>query len=46
MIGYGFALANELGIDVSDTIRDKMVKNVQKYPADEFRGRYGRDDPA
>ena len=43
VIGYSFALANELGIDVSDAIRNKMVKNRQKYPADEFRGRYRRD---
>lgn len=43
VIGYSFALANELGIDVSDAIRAKMVKNRQKYPADEFRGRYRRD---
>jgi NTP pyrophosphatase (non-canonical NTP hydrolase) len=45
VIGYSLALANELGLDVSATIRDKMAKNVRKYPADEFRGRYGRDDP-
>jgi NTP pyrophosphatase (non-canonical NTP hydrolase) len=44
VIGYSFALANELGIDVSSAIRAKMVKNVLKYPADEFRGRYSRDD--
>jgi NTP pyrophosphatase (non-canonical NTP hydrolase) len=45
VIAYGFALANELGLDVADTIRDKMAKNVRKSPADEFRGRSGRDDP-
>jgi dCTP diphosphatase len=45
VIAYGFALANELGLDVADTIRDKMAKNVRKYPADEFRGRWGRNDP-
>jgi NTP pyrophosphatase (non-canonical NTP hydrolase) len=44
VIGYSLALANELGIDVSDAIRAKMVKNRKKYPADEFRGRYSRDD--
>jgi dCTP diphosphatase len=44
VIGYSFALANELGIDVSSAIRAKMVKNAQKYPADKFRGRYERDD--
>ena len=44
VVGYSFALANELGIDVSSAIRAKMVKNRQKYPADEFRGRYGPED--
>jgi NTP pyrophosphatase (non-canonical NTP hydrolase) len=44
VIAYGLALANELGLDVSDTIRAKMVKNELKYPAKEFRGRYSRDD--
>lgn len=44
VIGYSFALANELGIDVSSAIRAKMVKNAQKYPADEFRGRHSRED--
>jgi len=43
VIGYSFALANELGIDVSEAIRAKMVKNREKYPADQFRGRYRRD---
>lgn len=42
VIGYSFALANELGIDVSSAIRAKMVKNAQKYPADKFRGHYER----
>jgi dCTP diphosphatase len=41
---YSLALANELGIDVSQAIADKMVKNALKYPADEFRGRYGPED--
>ncbi|HEX4414755.1 MAG TPA: nucleotide pyrophosphohydrolase [Lacipirellulaceae bacterium] len=42
VIGYSFALANELGLDVSSAIRAKMVKNVEKYPAEEYRGRYER----
>ena len=37
VIGYSFALANELGIDVSEAIRNKMVKNRLKYPAEKFR---------
>jgi dCTP diphosphatase len=44
VVGYSLALANELGIDVSQAMRDKMVKNAAKYPADEIRGRYGHDD--
>src|SRR5262245_845501 len=37
---YLLALANELDIDLSTAIRDKMVKNAAKYPADQSRGRY------
>jgi NTP pyrophosphatase (non-canonical NTP hydrolase) len=44
VVGYSFALANELGIDLSSAIRAKMVKNRQKYPADQYRGRCGPDD--
>jgi dCTP diphosphatase len=42
VIGYSFALANELGLDVSSAIRSKMVKNAEKYPAEKYRGRYER----
>jgi NTP pyrophosphatase (non-canonical NTP hydrolase) len=42
VIGYSFALANELGIDVSSAIQAKMLKNAEKYPADTYRGRYER----
>ncbi len=41
---YALALANELQIDVSHAIQTKMVKNERKYPAQEFRGRYGLED--
>ena len=41
---YALALANELGLDVSQAVRDKMVKNARKYPAEEYRGRYGAED--
>lgn len=41
---YALALANELGLDVSQAVRDKMVKNAVKYPAAEYRGRYGPED--
>jgi NTP pyrophosphatase (non-canonical NTP hydrolase) len=42
---YLMAMANELGLDLSTAVRDKMVKNAQKYPAAEYRGRFGPDDP-
>lgn len=41
---YAVALANELGLDISDIVERKMQKNAVKYPAAEFRGRYGNDD--
>lgn len=44
VIGYCLALANELSIDVSSAMRAKMIKNASKYPAEQYRGRYGLDD--
>ena len=40
IVCYALAIANELDIDVSQAMRDKMKKNEQKYPADEYRGKY------
>jgi NTP pyrophosphatase (non-canonical NTP hydrolase) len=37
---YALALANELDLDLSDAVRDKMLKNAVKYPAEQSRGRY------
>jgi dCTP diphosphatase len=37
---YVLALANELGLDLTEALRDKMVKNASKYPAALSRGRY------
>lgn len=45
VVCYALALANALGIDVADAMADKMEKNARKYPADEFRGRWGKDAP-
>lgn len=42
---YAMAIANELNIDVASTMARKMKLNREKYPAQEFRGRYGKDDP-
>ena len=41
---YALAMANELGLDLSTAIRQKLAKNAQKYPAEEYRGRYGPED--
>jgi NTP pyrophosphatase (non-canonical NTP hydrolase) len=37
---YLLALANVMGLDLSDAIYDKLVKNAQKYPADKYRGKF------
>jgi NTP pyrophosphatase (non-canonical NTP hydrolase) len=41
---YALAMANELGLDLSAAIRTKIVKNEQKYPVEQYRGRYGPGD--
>ena len=42
---YALAMANELELDISQTVRDKMAKNERKYPFEEYRGRFGPEDP-
>ena len=42
---YTLAIANEIGFDLSQAFAAKMRKTRQKYPADEFRGRFGHEDP-
>ncbi|HVP13467.1 MAG TPA: nucleotide pyrophosphohydrolase [Phycisphaerae bacterium] len=37
---FSLSLANALDIDVSSSVRDKIVKNALKYPAERFRGRF------
>jgi NTP pyrophosphatase (non-canonical NTP hydrolase) len=44
VVCYALAMANELGIDVADAVRGKMAKNAQKYPVDQYRGRWGAGD--
>jgi NTP pyrophosphatase (non-canonical NTP hydrolase) len=44
VVCYALAMAHELRMDVSEAVRDKMHKNAEKYPADEFRGRWGQGD--
>ncbi len=42
---YTLAIANELNIDLAAAFESKMKKNREKYPAEKFRGFYGKDDP-
>jgi len=37
---FALSFANALDIDVAGAVRDKLVKNAQKYPANRFRGRF------
>lgn len=41
---YVLAISNELGIDLASTLRAKMIKNREKYPVEEFKGRFGIND--
>lgn len=40
---YLLALSNVLGIELSDAIQQKLVKNARKYPAEKYEGRYRLD---
>ena len=40
---YLLSFATVMGIDLSTTLADKMIKNAAKYPADRFRGRFKAD---
>ena len=42
---YLLALANELELDLSAAFEAKMVKNVEKYPVERYRGLFGPEDP-
>ena len=44
VICYALAMANATGIDVSQSLIAKMAQNALKYPASQFRGRFGHDD--
>lgn len=35
---YGLMLAHDLGIDMEEAIRAKMVKNGRKYPVEKAAG--------
>lgn len=37
---YLLFLSNDLKINLVDSVRSKMAKNAEKYPTDEYRGRF------
>lgn len=41
---YAMGMANELNIDIASAMKNKMVKNREKYPSAKFKGIYGQDD--
>lgn len=43
---YTLAIANSMELDLAAAFEHKMAKNRLKYPADQFRGRWGRDQGA
>jgi len=45
VVCYALAMANALGIDVAASVIDKLAKNARKYPVEQYRGRYGPQDP-
>jgi dCTP diphosphatase len=41
---YCLSLSNALDLDISAAVLNKLQTNEQRYPADEFRGRFRRPD--
>ncbi len=37
---YCLSLADSVGIDIADAVRQKIRENAEKYPEDEYKGRY------
>jgi NTP pyrophosphatase (non-canonical NTP hydrolase) len=37
---YLLFLSNDLGIDLPEAVREKVVKNREKYPVSDYRGRF------
>lgn len=41
---YCLSLSNALDLDISSAVLDKLQANEDRYPADEFRGRFRRPE--
>ena len=40
VVCYCLSLANNLDIDLSEAVESKVLKNAEKYPSGEYRGRH------
>ena len=40
ILAFALSFANTAGIDVTASLQAKMARNAQKYPADQYKGRY------
>ena len=40
VVCYSLSLANNLEIDLSEAVERKVLKNAEKYPPGEYRGRH------
>lgn len=45
VVGYCLAMAGALKLDLSETVRAKMVRNHEKYPANAYRGKPSYETP-
>ncbi len=43
VLAYTLSFASSMNIDLSSALADKMIKNAEKYPAADFRGKFSRD---
>lgn len=42
VLAYLLSFASTMGIDLAEALEQKMVKNAQKYPADQYYGSFRR----
>ena len=40
IIIYAIAFCNSNNVDISEAVKNKMKKNIKKYPSDKFRGHF------
>lgn len=45
VFSYLLALCNVLDVDLTQATLAKLRKNEAKYPVEQYRGRYGEEDP-